>query len=940
MAGNNVPKFEDTTPVWEETSAVEEAPSELKTKSKNIEPYENFGSDILETGKDIISGIGTALDYPIAPFRSALAGENPIIPLFKGPSAAPTTEQLIEKIPGVKGESVTLPKIEYNVPDFKTSPKSIEDLKKQLEFPTEEVSLAQTLAPFADIGIGLGAGELYGLAAKGVGAGVKGAAKLVVPEKMQQAFQKGTEGTILNKDYLEKVTQQQIEKGKELAEPIIAKQAEQRVINMQNINNLENEIIAEKNKLQEAVDLNDNNAIKTHQSKIDQLESDIFGLKAQHKDELNSQKIANDNKITDLKKQIDIENEKLNTAVKSKKEEAQKIHQGKINQLESDIFSLKAESNDILSSQEKLLNLEKNKNITTIDKQLKDATQEFEKTNALESEKQLAANKKEALKIEHEKLNLADRIQNRLKDVRSTLQNQYDQVDNQLAKSNFKLDTKPIVQNFEEELSGLGITDPKTVEAITKNLRLYYGDDSINGFNNLKKSFNKLFEHADPRIGRLAKIGYGDLRKLQYSELEKFDPNLAKTLSDTNKRWSSMYNLEDVLSPIQKDNLDISKTLKAIESEEGQAAEKLAKQRQLRQVFSQFDPEQSEALISQMEEMAKRTQAAKEFKPTISTELPENILELENKLKQAKAQKVEIPEFTDYPTYVKQRELEKLKAAGPSIEAIPESQKAIQLQNELQKALEFKTPEYTSYPLYLKERELEKVKSAIPQKSLPPTSPELEKLQNLLKEYKQKGVENVPGLERFDLSSPEKIQEQIRDLVTKVGQPTGEAGSKQKIDELLQYIEKTQGSKAAEAARKSMGEIAENKALAKAAAGESKIEGGVSVESLLKNILGGTLKTTSKLGKATTAIPTIEHKNLLVTGARTLANATTDETQQLIGQLKSFGPVGETYAKMLSDSTQKNKISRDATIYSLMQQKDFRKMYNQIKGIKDEDTGE
>ncbi|NDE09875.1 MAG: hypothetical protein EBZ95_04825 [Chitinophagia bacterium] len=832
MAENNVPKFEDTTPIWEETSAVEKIPNEKKPKD-NQEPYETFGSDIMQTGADILHGIGTALDYPVAPMRSILAGKNPLIPLIKGPSTAPTSEEVLSQIPALK--ETTIPVAAENlfkIPDFTKGFSSPEELKKALEYKTEEQSIAQTLAPVLDIGLGAGAFKSVGLLGKGVGA----AGKAVVPEMMQEAYTKGKEGVkAFDKDFLEKMNRQVLKAGEEISEPIIQQQATQRAINVKNINDLENQINVEKSNLQKAIDDSDDVAAKSHQAKVNQLESDIFGLKAQHKEQLNIDKVVNEKKIADLKNELKNENEKLDTAVKNQKLEAQKIHEDKINKLESDIFGLKAESDEILS------------------------------------------------------------------------------------------------------LAELGINDPKTVNAITKELRLYYGDNSIQGFNNLKRALNNLSSHARPEIGRLAKIGYKNLRELQLSELSKTDSELAKTISDTNKRWSSMYDLEDVLSPIEKTNLDVSKTLKAIKAEEGSGAEELARQRQLRTILPTFDPEQSAKVIQEMEEMGKKTSAIEGFKPQVGKELPPEILDLESKLKMAKeaSKKAKVPEYTDLQLYQKQQELDALKRAGPQVMGSPANERIAQLENELQKALEYKAPEYTDLNLYQKQQELEALKSTKPLKTVQPTSPELERLEKLVSEAKGKGVENVPGLERFNLSSPQAVQDTIADLIEKMSQGTDKVGVQRKLDDLFKYIEQNQGLQAAESTKKYMIQTAKDKALATVAQKGGEVQTiPTSLKEFGEKVAGKGIGAARWTGSVVKTV-----QDVMRFGTKKLASSTPEELQAFGQKMIQTDPAAAPYTKILNEAAGKNQTSRNAIIFGLMQQPAFRNIYKKTEGISDEESG-
>lgn len=674
-----------------------------------------------------------------------------------------------------------------------------------------------------DILTGTGTGFFVGGGIPVVGAAIKGGAKLAgefIPESAKQAFEKGTQGIKLTKDYLEKVNRQGIKTGEEIAEPIIQKQAAQKV-----------------------------------------------ALAEEH-----------------------------------------------------------------------------SKNINFVSNQLENAENEFLKKNTLEEESLISGNLQKSKQIEKQKLGLADRIQNRLSEVENVLKKEYDKIDNQLTEQNFQLDTKPIVENFKKQLIDSGITDSKTIESLTKDLDLYAQNSSSKGFMNLKRTLNKMFDNSNPSIKGAAKTGYKQLRELQFSELSKTDKNLAETIANTNKRWAAKYDLEDRLTKISESDSILGKTLKAIESEEGYTAEHLAKQRVLRETLPVFDPEQSSNIIQEMEEMAKQTLASKNFKPEINKQLPPEILELRSNLEAAKevAKKAKIPEYTNYELYKKQQALKALKAAEPEQLNIPVNEKIPQLESELQQALEYKQPEYTNLDLHTKERELEALKSSKPLRTTSPTNPEIERLQSLMDQSKSKGAGNIAGLERFNLSTPEKIQDEMRDLIEEMSRGTNKMGTQRRLDDLFKYIEQSQSPEVAKSIKEKMIQVAKDKALAKLSQSGTEVQ----LDSKFWNLIGG--KAIGKtiqganlagqvVGKFSRPSPqmveraTTPAKEFLKDGAVQLSEASPEQMQDLANKMSDIGAKG--YSDVLNKvATTKNSVSRNAMIFGLMQQPEFRKNFNSVTG--------
>ena len=243
----------------DEVQLADEQPKSLKLsdlkpediqRADSSQPYEHFGSDILEAGKDILHGIGYLADLPVAPIRSLITGEG-----IKGPSTAPTAQQVLEKIPALKETKVPVFTDLRNLAN--ATPEQIAQYMPQIK--TEQKPLSEVAAPLLDIGLGIGAAKGMGLAAKGVGAGIEGAESLlkssarkgieklspVLPESFTGAYQKALkEGIdVTAPEFAETLAKEHEAIASEVADPILQKIATRKAEHQAAMQNVDDQMI-------------------------------------------------------------------------------------------------------------------------------------------------------------------------------------------------------------------------------------------------------------------------------------------------------------------------------------------------------------------------------------------------------------------------------------------------------------------------------------------------------------------------------------------------------------------------------------------------------------------------------------------------------------------------------------------------------------------------
>lgn len=95
---------------------------------------------------------------------------------------------------------------------------------------------------------------------------------------------------------------------------------------------------------------------------------------------------------------------------------------------------------------------------------------------------------------------------------------------------------------------------------------------------------------------------------------------------------------------------------------------------------------------------------------------------------------------------------------------------------------------------------------------------------------------------------------------------------------------------------------------------------------------GGT-KLANKLGMGVQ-----ESKDFLTKGIKTLSNADGNKLQQMANQLEQLGGRGLEYGKVLSSAIGKNPQSKNAIIFGLMQQPEFREMFHKANNTEDDEV--
>jgi hypothetical protein len=224
-------------------------------------------------------------------------------------------------------------------------------------------------------------------------------------------------------------------------------------------------------------------------------------------------------------------------------------------------------------------------------------------------------------------------------------------------------------------------------------------------------------------------------------------------------------------------------------------------------------------------------------------------------------------------------------------------------------------------------------------------NPEIARLQNLLTQAK--GGPNPTRVDGVDLSTdPVALKKQLTTLLPKYGMNTGNDNADTMLDQAMNFLKQEKGEDFVKSLQAKLKPLNEDVALRNVQTGnpEEQIP-GTKTELLKKLIVGPTTKAANVMGRASKAIgdtvdsafnkpltgkAPAESKEFLQQGITHLSDATPEGIQQLSEQMMNQGETGKRYAEILMDSARKNRTSKNAVMFGLMQQPEFRQLMHKI----------
>lgn len=256
-------------------------------------------------------------------------------------------------------------------------------------------------------------------------------------------------------------------------------------------------------------------------------------------------------------------------------------------------------------------------------------------------------------KIEKAKLGYGEQLTSKLLDVKNKIRTTYDVIESQLDDAGINFNVNQEISEFGEDLINNGLM-PEQAETFSKRLSPFFEkiDLSIPELKQMKMITNKMMESPNPAIKLAARKLYGKINQNQINTISEngFD-DVAKKLTDTNKKYVTSLDLEDELvGSLQKDRV-LQKTIvddtviKNLNKFIKQDASSINSSNLLREKAKRLDPKFSNLVENVYEDLNKKTNVQELLK---SKDLFQNNAELQRleNLKTQLKQKISKPEIT------------------------------------------------------------------------------------------------------------------------------------------------------------------------------------------------------------------------------------------------------------------------------------------------------
>lgn len=527
------------------------------------------------------------------------------------------------------------------------------------------------------------------------------------------------------------------------------------------------------------------------------------------------------------------------------------------------------------------------KQTSEIDQKIANLQTEQQKALELGKARQLVQNSDEVKAVNRETVETAKRMQQHVFDVKKVLGKQFDELDSAAAATGITPDNNEIIANLREKIATMSGLPESEANSIMKKIEPSLGDKSIQGYRNVKGVFANYFEHANPVVRRSMKEASATLKNNYSNDLRAAGYNeLADNMAQTNKRWGSAMALEeDFLDNVRPDRLtgefNADPAIRAISNFKEATPGQMAKSGKLVDLMNILDPVDSPKLMNQVDELADRALLAKGAKA--------NVIE---------------------------------KPMGPV------SDRAIvdQMGNINNNIPVLPNPEVSRL-----ESLLAQTKSTKPQPIDKLGNPRISQLESQIAQVKAQDPTKINGLD-LNTGNEVALKKELLNLVPKYGMEADDI-SDNKLNGIIDFLGKSEKKKSIPEIQKRMSEISKLIELRNSSSSEQGLP--TSVGEMIKYTLGGAVTGANKVGliknKISSSVSDV--KDVGTKGIAFLAKANPEAMQSVIQKLSSAGEQGAEYAKILADASQKNGVSKNAMIFSLMQNPTFRELIHSTNSI-------
>lgn len=502
-----------------------------------------------------------------------------------------------------------------------------------------------------------------------------------------------------------------------------------------------------------------------------------------------------------------------------------------------------------------------------IESQMSQMQDEADRALELSTQKQTAQNADDVANLNKETTNVAQRLQKRIFDVKKVLGEEFDRIEDAAAKAGIAPENEEIITSIISDLQTKSNLTPSQIKSISTKLSQFINKKDPTSYKDLKALLADYSQHESLAVQKIMLKGQRDLRNNYVGTMRANNyDQLADDLLDTNRRWSSAMDLEDFVDKVNPNRL--TGNINPTRKTFSSVKD-----------FSGKTPEQIED--------------AKQFQELL------NVLD-----PKAQPQAQALPQVSPSGAPI--------QGAVPQAVGTPASPMAGNIQDMGQVTAD-----------------LAAAKAAKPLELPRGINPEADRLQNMLNQVKAQPAptgpnpSQIPGLD-LPVNNPEALTNSLLNTLPKAGMNAADDVAEKRLAQTFNFLDKDAPEVAKELQAK-LPQLNKDVALRNKVNGITDDEVPLSVNGIMQKITGGTLKAANKAGEIVQGATDFMQK-----GVKILSDANPEQMQVLAARLSQQGPEGVQYARVLAETAGKNRQSKNAIIFGLMQQPKFRELFHSV----------
>lgn len=478
---------------------------------------------------------------------------------------------------------------------------------------------------------------------------------------------------------------------------------------------------------------------------------------------------------------------------------------------------------------------------------------------------QLAKNAEETEFLKKKLSDTSLKLQSQVGQAKNNLSAQYEKIDNKVKELALPVDNRETASEFLAEIES-NVT-PQEFKSFTKKMQVFMNNKDFDNHLNFKKYLTQLRNNNNIAIKKAAGKAYSKTNENIKNTLESVgEQDLAVKLSDTNKKWMTLIDIEDNfvdnINPdrITKKNYLGPQTAKTVSAfQENNINQSSGTVPEFSDKLNILMPESASQTLEEISQLGRLTKQNKEFVPQVNIEPNPELNKINSLLEDYKRGR-----YSDPQSKLTQKLIQEDQAVLNNL---------AQDKNLLNEASEVGL------------NQVDNLKSGLRDERL------------------------VLGDEMSAISRNEANERRLANILTSTGQEAKNVGKELEIQKILDLVNKNKGPKIAEETKKRLTSVGDKLPLIQ----DVKKPGD------WKTLF---LNPTSLANRSGLAV-------------KRLTDLTKKDTAELQNTAQKFmntnNSVLRKYGEMISEAANKQGASRNAVLFSLMQQPSFKRAYEQIE---------